>query len=506
MRQVASDNLIEGTTAIETHVCIVKRMPKTVPKLCRTVVILNFQSPTKLPTETALPKLDEKDFGAGSKMTRRVILHIGGEKTGTTTLQKYLSRNAETLKRRGIHYLDDRTKPYSANEAHFPVAACLISDEVDFIPDEKRTSLHEVLKVLKDDIARLDGTIILSCEHLSSRLHSKNQLLRLQDALATEDVQIVCYVREQSELALTSWATAVRYGCDQKFSLKNVVPENPYYNFFDVLNLWNSVFDHVSAREYRPERLANHDICADFFELTGLDARGLETQAQENKSLDLDQVEILRFLNLGLTCRQSPTWQFAQADDGELHLAAPLRAQFDQHDEGMDRSRILRHILLQAIPAGGNSVQQAIRDSDREEIRKRFKDANQALSSKYIQGGLSDNWFPGRDTGSARELIPATNLDEILRSMIIRLAEENANLAQLLNELSAATTNHVAEELAYLKSQLLRLEDDRTELKLELEKVHSTTTWKARKKLLRLGDKVRGKKPTPPKRGQASFH
>jgi hypothetical protein len=341
-------------------------------------------------------------------------------------------------------------------------------------------------------------------------LHSKKQLQRLRDALATEDVQIVCYVREQSELALTAWATAVRYGCDQKFSLEKVTPQNPYYNFLEVLDLWSSVFKNVSAREYRRERLTKEDICADFFEVTGLDDRGLEKQAPENMSLDLDQIEVLRFINLGLTCRQSPTWQFAQVDDSELALSAPLRAQFEQHEQGVDRSRIVRETILQDAPAGGNSVQRAISDSDREEIRRRFKDVNQALSSKYIRGGLSDAWFANSSADNPCEITPSargSNLDATLRSTIVKLAEENANLIKSLSELSAATATHLVEELAYLKSQLLRVEDDRTELKLELEKIHSTTTWKARKRLLRLGEKVRGKKPAPnPKRGQASFH
>lgn len=456
-------------------------------------------------------------------MTRRVLLHIGGEKTGTTTLQKYLFRNAETLKSRGIHYLNDGSKPYVADVAHFPVAACLIAEEVDFIPDEKRASLHQVLKVLKEDIRRLDGTIILSCEHFSSRLHSKEQLARLRDALATEDVQIICYVREQSELALTSWATAVRYGCNQKFSLENIVPENPYYNYTDVLNLWASVFKNVSAREYRRERLANGDICADFFQLTGLDDRGLETQEPENKSLDFNQIEVLRLVNLGLTCRTSPTWQFAQVDDTELALSAPLREQLGQHEQGWNRSRTVRETLVQVVPTSGRSVQRAISDRDREEIRDRFKDVNQELSRKYIRGGLSGTWFTGDNTGDRRELTTAVdnpNLDDVLRSTIVKLAEINANLAKSLRQLSEESGTHsnllseiskklddAKTEVAYLKSELLRVEDHRTELKLELDKIHSTTTWKTRKRILRLGEKVRGKAPAPKsKRGQAPFH
>lgn len=454
-------------------------------------------------------------------MGRRIILHIGGEKTGTTTLQKYLFCNAAILRQRGIRYFNDRSKPYVSGVAHFPLAARLIPEEVDFIPDEKRASLPLVLSALEEDIRQLDGTIILSCEHFSSRLHSTEQLQRLREALATDDVHVVCYVREQSELALSSWSTAVRYGCDQKFSLESVIPENPYYNYLHIADLWASVFENIHVREYRRDRLVNGDICVDFFNLMGLDDRDLETCAPENEALDVDRLEALRFVNLGLTCRTSPTWQFAQVDENELKASAELREQFGQREEGWNRSRDVRDLLLREVPSSRRSVQGLLGEAEREEIRNRFAEANRELSRKYIDGGLSNAWFPHECSNDhysdpSEALLDLPDLNAVLRMTIVKLAKVNADLASSLREVSAGGANFATvskkleeseSEVGYLRSQLLRVEDRCTELKLELERIHNTTTWKTRKKILRLGEKVRGKGASPkPKRGQESFH
>lgn len=454
-------------------------------------------------------------------MGKRIILHIGGEKTGTTTLQKYLFCNAAILRQRGIHYFNNRSKPYVSGVAHFPLAACLIPEEVDFIPDEKRASLSLVLSALEEDIHQLDGTIILSCEHFSSRLHSRDQLQRLRNALAADDVHVVCYAREQSELALSSWSTAVRYGCDQKFSLESVIPENPYYNYLHVTELWASVFENIHVREYRRDRLVNGDICADFFNLMGLDDRDLEAHGPENEALNIERLEALRFVNLGLTCCTSPTWQFAQVDESELKAAAELREQFGQREEGWNRSRDVRDLLLREMPSRGRSVQELLGEAGREQIRDRFAEANRELSHKYIDGGLSDTWFP-RESSNEYCYDPSTtpvelpDLNDVLRLTIVKLAKVNADLASSLREVSAGTANSAAAskkleeseaEIAYLRSQLLRVEDQCTELKLELEQIHNTTTWRTRKKILRLGEKVRGRGASPkPRRGQESFH
>jgi hypothetical protein len=437
-------------------------------------------------------------------MGRRIILHIGGEKTGTTTLQKYLFRNAAILRQRSIHYFNDRSKPYVSGVAHFPLAACLISEEVDFIPDEKRVSLSRALSALEEDIRQLDGTIILSCEHFSSRLRSRDQLQRLRDALASEDVHVVCYAREQSELALSSWSTAVRYGCDQKFSLESVIPENPYYNYLHVAELWASVFENIHVREYRRDRLVNGDICADFFDLMGLDDRDLEACAPENEALDIERLEGLRFVNLGLTCRTSPTWQFAQVDASEVKAAAELREQFGQREEGWNRSRDVRDLILREMRSSGRSVQKLLGEAEREQIRERFAEANRELSRKYIYGGLSDAWFPrknpnDRSYGLSAAPLEPRELNDVLRKIVVALARVNAEVSKKLVGAEA--------EVSYLRSQLLRVEDQCTELKLELEQIHNTTTWRTRKKILRLGEKVRGKRASPrPRRGQESFH
>src|SRR4051794_24998255 len=101
-------------------------------------------------------------------MTSRVYLHIGGEKTGTTSLQVFLARNAKHLDKQGFSYPSERDCVFfDHNVAHFPIAACLLRGAAEFVSEEKSRTLPLVLGALKRTIRRSGQITILSCEHFS---------------------------------------------------------------------------------------------------------------------------------------------------------------------------------------------------------------------------------------------------------------------------------------------------------------------------------------------------
>ena len=61
-----------------------------------------------------------------------IILHIGGIKTGTKTLQDFLHTNSTALGSQGFIYPTDKQLPYVAGNAHFPVAAAVQVTKVNF--------------------------------------------------------------------------------------------------------------------------------------------------------------------------------------------------------------------------------------------------------------------------------------------------------------------------------------------------------------------------------------
>jgi hypothetical protein len=337
-------------------------------------------------------------------MSKRVFLHIGGEKTGTTTLQRFLTRNAFRLKRAGFHYPCHPNDVCFFGAGHFPIAACLIDEKVEFIDEKKQLTLSLVLGELAQRISAAKHNTILSCEHFSSRLSQKRQLATLRDALSTDDIKIVFYIREPSDLALAAWSTAVRYGARHAFSQDLVTPENRYYNHLKTLTLWSSVFgeSNLIVREYNRSRLVGGDIRNDFCSLLGLEPADFRFEQDENRSFDLQRLEVLRHINCAL-----PDFR---RSDGEWR-----------------RAQAVRDLVSAYIPSGA-PLQALISSQEKNLIKSRFREISKEINERYFGGLLSADWFPDATRPEAAvHHCSNGELGSVLRETIIRIAEANVD-------------------------------------------------------------------------------
>jgi len=113
------------------------------------------------------------------------FLHIGTEKTGTTTIQNFLSKNRPGLEQQGILYPQS---PGNQNHTALAVYALSegkqnglslssgISNAEQVPPFRERLSL-----ALDEEIAASDASIIIfSNEHLSSRLWTDIEIERVK--------------------------------------------------------------------------------------------------------------------------------------------------------------------------------------------------------------------------------------------------------------------------------------------------------------------------------------
>ena len=102
----------------------------------------------------------------------KVIVHIGTEKTGTTSIQALLDRNREALSKHGFHVLRCAGK---LNHRALPSFCARASRADDYLrnnaidSDEKRESFRENLKqTFEAEISGLDSnihTVLISSEH-----------------------------------------------------------------------------------------------------------------------------------------------------------------------------------------------------------------------------------------------------------------------------------------------------------------------------------------------------
>lgn len=242
-------------------------------------------------------------------MKRTIYLHIGMEKTGTTSLQRYFVRNREELLRQKMLYpstgcgqnhwgllvyaLDPAKQDHMKTNKKLDDELACKSYQSEF-----ESSLKNELKNTTADI------IVLSLEQLSSRVNQLDEIKKIRSLLSYNDdeVKIVAYLRPQHEY-LTSWySTRVKGGWETQ-PLKIPQPGDPEFDRFDyakTISPWAEIFgeNSILIRLFQKPDLINNNILDDFFNLIKKpESANFKRPKKLNTSLDAITLEIVRRLN-----------------------------------------------------------------------------------------------------------------------------------------------------------------------------------------------------------------
>lgn len=188
---------------------------------------------------------------------KRLILHIGRHKTGTTSVQLFLNRNQEALRAQNILY-PQSGRDVSAGQspenraAHHKIALCLSS--ADPSSDEYlRAFAAELTKESRDY-----STIILSSE----AFQNVSDMSRVANVFEGYSIEAIGYLREYLSYVASAYAQEVKGSnlvadfefFEQKFSL----------NLRRFIDRWSSVANKTTWRLYNRSALHNGDIVSDF--------------------------------------------------------------------------------------------------------------------------------------------------------------------------------------------------------------------------------------------------
>ena len=213
-------------------------------------------------------------------MTKAVI-HIGSEKTGTKSIQHYLSNNRAELfvqKVKVPDYLGYPTCP----DSHIWLPIMGYSDEnriddliqvLELTGDKhnRAKKIEERVEMLRQDaLTNSDHTFILTSEHLLSRLRCIEDielfLVRLRQCF--EDIKILVYLRDPLQVACGIWSTRILSG---EVITRLPQPSDPVIeeicNYSRSLSLWSSIIgaDKICVRRYLPiSQLEGSNLIDDF--------------------------------------------------------------------------------------------------------------------------------------------------------------------------------------------------------------------------------------------------
>ena len=207
----------------------------------------------------------------------KVIVHIGTEKTGTSSIQLFLNKNRSALRSNGYHYLQ------SAGTHNHWALPLYCSDGPRFNDFYRLQSMEtgQQLDAFKCDfIKRFDHelkslpraihTVIISSEHFHSRLREEGEMQKLKVLLNQyfDEVRILCYLREQADTCESWYSTSMKSGATYSFHefLRRCKPETYYFNYYEVLKNWERSFgrEAVQAAVFDRRRFLDENLLSDF--------------------------------------------------------------------------------------------------------------------------------------------------------------------------------------------------------------------------------------------------
>jgi hypothetical protein len=196
---------------------------------------------------------------------RRLILHIGMYKTGTTALQMHLTSIRDNLLKKSILYPLSGV-PARPNIRFGQHDVAVAAQQATYAPDEP----SPVLERLSEEIASSSAsTVIISSEMLCS-LQEPGILRRYVDSDA---VQIYVALRPQDEFVNAMYYTTLM---EEKHNLTpqeyGEGPVKSILNYHTIVSRWATAFPHanLSVRIYEKGRSPRSDSIGDFLKVTNL--------------------------------------------------------------------------------------------------------------------------------------------------------------------------------------------------------------------------------------------
>jgi len=231
---------------------------------------------------------------------KRLFLHIGFNKTGSTSLQQDLATNTEALARQGILYPHKPQAPYMQRWQHVPLAAAVPGRHVPWLSQKKRKTLGRAYKRLFANLrATPHETLVLSSESFGGVDLGPKQIRWIRNRFAKYDTTVVAYIRRQDAYFLSTYQQNIKAGDTKPFGFDTYASIKGLH-FAQRLAPWRRVFgaDKIIVRPFDPHLWPEGELYYDFLQVIDADRADMTPGTPANEGLDYRAVDLLRRLNL----------------------------------------------------------------------------------------------------------------------------------------------------------------------------------------------------------------
>lgn len=230
---------------------------------------------------------------------RTIYLHIGSEKTGSTSIQRSLSENSKKIASQGLYfprfnnqYLSFLPLPFGDPINFKDVLAFKSSDTVS----------RKLLKEIRHVFSSTDCDFVLSSEFFQSRLRDKLSLEKLKLFLHCyfDKIFIVCYLRDPWEKSISLLSESIKVG-SKPLSISALFDEYYYHacSIERVPRMWKSVFP--CSYFFSIDQLnSNQDVVSHFYTTIGVNCDGFVRTKNMNQALSINEAKLLSFFRYSL--------------------------------------------------------------------------------------------------------------------------------------------------------------------------------------------------------------
>jgi hypothetical protein len=265
-----------------------------------------------------------------SNPARRLYLHIGLPKTGTTSIQEILWTNRATTAERGLLY------PGLEPAAHHTAAVDLLPERYPGWVEDKTNGAWQWLV---DQVRAWSGDAVISSELLA--LARPDEVAEAMAALEFVEVHVVCTARDLVRQIPSVWQEDVKNRRSTPFGEfvgqiregRTAELADLFWSYQDlpgVLRTWGHGLppERVHVVTVPPRGASSDLLWQRYASVLGIDPAALNTDLPPtNSSLDLPQTELLRRLNIVLG-DTIPWPEYVRIVKGQLaeEVLPPLRS------------------------------------------------------------------------------------------------------------------------------------------------------------------------------------
>jgi hypothetical protein len=294
----------------------------------------------------------------------RLYVHIGTQKTGTTTIQNTLYKNTSDLKKEGIIYLGRYRKLAAQIRTIQNINQNLNNSFKDAITNDVQKYLNSNVKSFVISNEKFTGDKLIG--YKNSNLIAKS-LKKITENLGL-DIYIIIYIRRQDDFFEATYSQRIFSG--ESYSFKSFLNkfDRSHFHWDELIESYSKVFgkEKIIVRRYDNEHLPHRDsLIHDFGEAIN--------------SNFLSQFEDTSSQNLGLT-RNS------------LEILKIVNKHFNKKDRDYLRKTIKK--LVSKDPYDGYSF---FNSKDRKDFLSIYEESNKKVLDLYINDN-SDKLFPEPDS------------------------------------------------------------------------------------------------------------